>query len=196
MEYKSKDFKLMVKRVFITSDIGEEGLPKWASWVKVVVDGMTASNPFSFLCDRPIFSAEDLSLNVSRESLQSNRFLKQLRQIILKRIIHLFTKISEGDDQEKIDKMQKTYGSVLKLGAVEDAKNRDKLAGLTRYVTNQRSNTSFDQVGYSLQIFLIYSSADCSFQVLEKQKKGTEAGSQINITISAGIDSALSRSST
>ena len=29
----------MVKRVFITSDIGEEGLPKWASWVKVVVDG-------------------------------------------------------------------------------------------------------------------------------------------------------------
>ena len=34
----------MVKRVFITSDIGDEGLPKWASWVKVVVDGMTTSN--------------------------------------------------------------------------------------------------------------------------------------------------------
>jgi HSP90 family molecular chaperone len=42
----------MVKRVFITSDIGEEGLPKWASWVKVVVDGMTLSNLFSFLCDQ------------------------------------------------------------------------------------------------------------------------------------------------
>lgn len=107
-------------------------------------------------------------MNVSRESLQSNRFLKQLKQIILKRIIHLFTKISEGDDQEKIDKMQKTYGSVLKLGAVEDTKNRDKLAGLTRYVTNQRSNASFDQVGYSSLIFFIYSSADCSFQVFEK----------------------------
>jgi len=92
-----------------------------------------------------VVDAEDLSLNVSRESLQSNRIFKQLRQIILKRIIHLFTKISEGDDQEKIDKMQKTYGSVLKLGAVEDTKNRDKLAGLTRYVTNQRNNTSFDQ---------------------------------------------------
>ena len=82
----------------------------------------------------------------SSDNDRLNRFLKQLRQIILKRIIHLFTKISEGDDQEKIDNMQKTYGSVLKLGAVEDTKNRDKLAGLTRYVTNQRNNASFDQV--------------------------------------------------
>lgn len=29
----------MVKRVFITSELGENSLPKWASWVKVVVDG-------------------------------------------------------------------------------------------------------------------------------------------------------------
>lgn len=133
-------------------------------------------------------------MNVSRESLQSNRFLKELRQIILKRIIHLFTKISEGDDQEKIDKMQKTYGSVLKLGAVEDTKNRDKLAGLTRYVTNQRNNTSFDQVSYSSRLF-IYTLADYSFQVPEKQEKRTEAGLQFKFTTSVSIDSALFRSS-
>ena len=101
-------------------------------------------------------------MNVSRESLQSNRFLKQLKQIILKRILQLFTKISESDDQEKIDKMQKIYGSVLKLGAVEDTKNRDKLASLTRFATNQRNNTSFDQVSYSSRMFIIYSSADYS----------------------------------
>lgn len=35
----SKDFRLMVKRVFITSDLGEDALPKWANWVKVVIDG-------------------------------------------------------------------------------------------------------------------------------------------------------------
>lgn len=29
----------MVKRVFITSDLGEDALPKWANWVKVVIDG-------------------------------------------------------------------------------------------------------------------------------------------------------------
>jgi len=30
----------MVKRVFITSDLGEDAMPKWASWIKVVVDGL------------------------------------------------------------------------------------------------------------------------------------------------------------
>jgi heat shock protein beta len=29
----------MVKHVFITSDLGEEVLPKWANWIKVIVDG-------------------------------------------------------------------------------------------------------------------------------------------------------------
>lgn len=127
LEYASKDVKLMVKRVFITSDLGENALPKWASWVKVVID------------------AEDLPLNVSRETLQSNKFMKQLKSIIVKRMIQLFSKISEGDDKETFDQMQETFGSVLKLGAVEDTKNREKLASLARFTTNQRNNTSFDQ---------------------------------------------------
>jgi len=122
----SKDVRLMVKHVFITSDLGDGGLPKWASWVKVVVD------------------AEDLPLNVSRETLQSTRFLKQIKQIIVKRLIQLFTRIAE-DDKEKFEELQVTYGSVLKLGSVEDIKNRDKLILLTRFNTNQRNNTSLDE---------------------------------------------------
>lgn len=39
LQTSSKDIRLMVKRVFITSDFGEDTLPKWANWVKVVVDG-------------------------------------------------------------------------------------------------------------------------------------------------------------
>jgi heat shock protein beta len=38
-EHRSTDIKLMVKRVFITSDLGESALPQWANWIKVVVDG-------------------------------------------------------------------------------------------------------------------------------------------------------------
>lgn len=36
---ESRDIRLMVKRTFITSDLGENAMPKWASWVKVVADG-------------------------------------------------------------------------------------------------------------------------------------------------------------
>ncbi len=42
LEHRSTDIKLMVKRTFITSDLGEHSLPKWASWAKVVVDGKVA----------------------------------------------------------------------------------------------------------------------------------------------------------
>ena len=116
----------MVKRVFITSDLGEDALPKWASWVKVVVD------------------AEDLPLNVSRETLQSNAFLKQLRGIILRRLIQLLNRIKD-EDSEKWEKVQEAFGNVFKLGAVEDTKNRDKLVPLVRFATNQRNATSLDE---------------------------------------------------
>jgi len=66
-------------------------------------------------------------------------------------MIQLFSKISEGDDKEKFVQMQETFGSVLKLGAVEDTKNREKLASLARFTTNQRNNISFDQASH-LQI--------------------------------------------
>lgn len=39
LEGSNKDLRLMVKRTFITNSLGEDALPKWASWVKVVVDG-------------------------------------------------------------------------------------------------------------------------------------------------------------
>ena len=39
LEYKSKDVKLLVKRTYITSDLGDSTLPQWAAWVKVVIDG-------------------------------------------------------------------------------------------------------------------------------------------------------------
>ncbi|EGN93056.1 hypothetical protein SERLA73DRAFT_79097 [Serpula lacrymans var. lacrymans S7.3] len=121
----SKDFRLLVKHVFITSDLGEDGLPKWASWVRVIVD------------------ADDLPLNVSRETLQSTAFLKQIKQVILRRLIQLFARISE-EEPEKFAEVQNVYGTVFKLGAAEDTKNRQKLTALARYSTNQRNNTSLD----------------------------------------------------
>lgn len=122
----------MVKRVFITNDLGEDALPKWASWVKVVVD------------------AEDLPLNVSREMLQSNKFLRQLKSIITRRIIQTFQRLAspeeEGGDEERWEEISKAYNNVLKLGAIEDEKNREKLAKLVKFRTNQGTFTTLDEV--------------------------------------------------
>ncbi|KAF9259497.1 HSP90-domain-containing protein [Marasmius fiardii PR-910] len=128
LQYQAKDVKIMNKGVFITSELGEDGqLPKWASWVKVVVD------------------ADDLPLMVSRETLQSSRFLKQLKGVLLKRVMGMFTKLTEEEDKEKFEAFHQVYKTVIKLGAVEDTKNREKLSSLTRFYTNVRNMTSLDQ---------------------------------------------------
>ncbi|KAK7695990.1 hypothetical protein QCA50_000630 [Cerrena zonata] len=122
----AKDVRLMVKRVFITNDLGEDALPKWASWVKAVVD------------------AEDLPLNVSRETLQSTKFLKQLKTIITKRLAQILGRVQE-EEPEKFKEISAVYNNVFKLGAVEDSKSREKLAALARFSTNQRNSTSLDE---------------------------------------------------
>ena len=89
--------------------------------------------------------ADDLPLNVSRETLQNTKFLKTLKQVILKRLLQLISKL-EHEEPEKFERLQRIYGGVLKLGAVEDKKNRDKLVPLCRFATNQRNSTSLNEV--------------------------------------------------
>ena len=128
----AKDVRLMVKRVFITNDLGEHALPKWATWVKVVVD------------------ADDLPLNVSREMLQSTKFLKQLKNIITKLIVQMLTKVAspeeDGGDEERWEQIVTQYNNVFKLGAIEDAKNRDKLASFIKFGSTSGNLTTLDEV--------------------------------------------------
>ena len=117
----------MVKHVFITSEFGSDRLPKWASWVRVIID------------------ADDLPLNVSRETLQSSKFVRQMKSIILRQLLILFNKLMT-EDTEKWPLVSKNYGSIFKFGATEDAKNRDRLINLVRFETTQRQNITLDQV--------------------------------------------------
>ncbi|KAF9651156.1 heat shock protein Hsp90 [Thelephora ganbajun] len=123
---EQKDIRLMVKHVFITSEFGSDRLPKWASWVRVIID------------------ADDLPLNVSRETLQSSKFIKQMKGIILRHLLILFNRLAT-DDLEKWALVTKHYGMIFKFGAVEDTKNRDRLINLVRFETTQRQNITLDQ---------------------------------------------------
>lgn len=105
---------------------------------------MTISPATKAKCLNP-WLAEDLPLNVSRETLQSSAFLKQIRNFVIRRLLQLFAKIAEGD-LEKFHEITSAYNTVLKLGAAEDSKSREKIAALTRYTTNQGNGTSLDSV--------------------------------------------------
>lgn len=84
-------------------------------------------------------------MNVSRETLQSTKFLRQLKSIITKRLVQALTRVLE-EEPEKFKEISAVYNNVFKLGAVEDPKNREKLATLARFSTNQRNSTSLDEV--------------------------------------------------
>ncbi len=107
--------KLYVKRVFIM-DAAEQLLPHYLRFVRGVVD------------------SDDLPLNVSREILQENALVKQIRASITKRVLSLLEKMAEKRPGQFAQFWQQ-FGAVLKEGIVEDPSNREKLAGLLRFAT-------------------------------------------------------------
>ncbi|GAA6022164.1 hypothetical protein JCM11491_005112 [Sporobolomyces phaffii] len=122
-DFYSKDYvsleslKLFVRRVFITSDLGKDYLPRHLNWIKVFVD------------------VDDLPLNVGRDSLQKTKALSQIKKNLTKRIYDLFAKISV-DQPEKYAELYKSAGTALKIGAVEDEKSRDRIVKLLRFETS------------------------------------------------------------
>ncbi|WVQ75175.1 hypothetical protein IAR50_004785 [Cryptococcus sp. DSM 104548] len=118
--------RLMVKRVFITDNLGEEFMPRWLSFLKVTVD------------------ADDLPLNVSRETLQHTRFLSQLQRILIRKAIDLFTKLA-NDQPKAYEEVSKLYGNALRLGVMESKKDHVKLAKLLRFESTRSNYTSLEE---------------------------------------------------
>ena len=134
---KAAALKLYVRRVFI-SDEFDELLPKYLSFIKGIVDSDT------------------LPLNVSRETLQQHTSLKTIKKKLVRKALDMIRKLAEegqdDDDEEaadaaaddsadeeetKYDKFWKNYGKAIKLGIIEDASNRTRLAKLMRFYTSK-----------------------------------------------------------
>ena len=118
-----RGLKLYVQRVFIMDD-AEQFLPLYLRFVKGVVD------------------SSDLPLNVSRELLQQNPELAAMRSALTKRALDMVSKLAKGDDYGKF---WGEFGQVLKEGLIEDAANKDKLAGLLRFATTHTGTDAQDQ---------------------------------------------------
>ncbi len=104
--------KLYVKRVFITDD-EKELLPTYLRFVRGIID------------------SEDLPLNVSREILQENRILANIKQSSVKKILSEIKKLSK--DEEKYAEFIKEYNRPIKEGLYQDFTNKEALLELVRY---------------------------------------------------------------
>jgi molecular chaperone HtpG len=140
--------KLYVRRVFITEDA--ELLPPYLRFVRGVVD------------------SEDLPLNISREMLQNNPQVAQIRKALTGRVVteleqlaaketsagEAQTDASEGggdgakadaakpDDGKPFAKIWDAFGAVLKEGIYEDSERRNQLLALARFTTTAGSGRS------------------------------------------------------
>ncbi|QQO10531.1 molecular chaperone HtpG [Breznakiella homolactica] len=112
VDYKA-GVKLYVKRVFITDD-DKELMPTYLRFVRGVID------------------SEDLPLNVSREILQQNKVLLNIKNASVKKLLSEFKTISENN-KEKWETFVSQYNRPLKEGLYQDFTNREALQELVRF---------------------------------------------------------------
>lgn len=106
--------KLYVKRVFITDD-EKELLPAYLRFVRGIID------------------SEDLPLNVSRELLQENRVMANIKQNSIKKILQAIKKL----DGEAMETFAKEYNNVIKEGIYTDFTNKGLLLDIVRYKSSK-----------------------------------------------------------
>ena len=123
--------KLYVKRVFITDD-DKELMPTYLRFVSGVID------------------SEDLPLNVSREILQQNKILLNIKNASVKKLLSEFKTMADnaasGSDEakEKWETFIGQFNRPLKEGLYQDYANRDALQELVRFKsTAVEGRTSF-----------------------------------------------------
>ena len=116
--------KLYVRRVFITDDA--DLLPAYLRFIRGVID------------------SEDLPLNISREMLQNNPQLVQIRKSVAGRVISELETLGDKEP-DAFNKIWDAFGAVIKEGIYEDFERREKLLALARFTTTSGERRSLKQ---------------------------------------------------
>ncbi len=106
--------QLYCRRVFIMDDC-KELMPEYFRFIKGVVD------------------APDLNLNISREILQQDALVRNIRKNLIKKIINALDQM----DIEEYNKFYNEFGAVIKEGLHTDFENREKITKLIRFKTTK-----------------------------------------------------------
>jgi len=112
---KEDGLKLYARKILI-QEYCKDLLPEYLQFIQGVVD------------------SEDLPLNVSRESIQSNRVMEQLKRLITSKAIDMLKKLAE-EDVETYIKFWNEFGRHLKQGIAMEMTDTSELQLLLRFHT-------------------------------------------------------------
>jgi len=114
----ARNIRLYVKRVFI-NDKFEDLMPRWLKFVRGVVD------------------SDDLPLNVGREILQKSKVLSIINRRLVRKSLDMFREIMDDEDDSQYIMFWNNFGKYLKVGVVEDDRNRKDLLPLLRFFSSK-----------------------------------------------------------
>ena len=137
--------RLYVRRVFVGDDFGKDLLPKYLGFLAGVVD------------------SDSLPLSVSRETLQAAPALRTIKKKVVRKALDALKKLADAEEEAAAAATKKGgglfgskkakseegadapgpytkfwggFGKAIKLGIMEDAPNRARLARLLRFETS------------------------------------------------------------
>jgi molecular chaperone HtpG len=102
----------------------------------LIMDNCTELMPEYFRFIKGVVDASDLNLNVSREILQQDHLVRNIRRNLVKKLFEVL----ETMEQEKYEKFYVEFGSILKTGILVDPENKKRIADLLRYKTTKSGN--------------------------------------------------------
>ena len=120
--------KLYVRRVFIM-EANERLLPRYLRFLRGVID------------------SSDLPLNVSREILQHSPAMEAMKKGATSRALGWLEELAR-DRAEDYAAFWGEFGTCLKEGIVEDAANREKIAGLLRFSSTENEAQAVSLADY------------------------------------------------
>lgn len=118
---KQDGIKLYARKVLI-QDYCLDLLPEYFRFVVGVVD------------------SEDIPLNVSRETIQSNRILAQVKKLVTSRVIDSLKSLGK-DQPATYEKFWWTYGRAIKEGVISDTEYYEALLPLLRFPSNLKHDS-------------------------------------------------------
>ncbi len=114
---KEAGLKLYARKVMI-QEYTKELLPEYLQFVQGVVD------------------SEDLPLSVSRESVQANRVLVNLKKTLTGKVLSELKRLAKNKPEEYL-KIFRAFGAYLKQGVVASPEDREDLEGLLYFSSTQ-----------------------------------------------------------